>query len=178
MNNLEQYVEHFFNELELFEDVSRGHCYKSFIRQAVTDFLDSETKETAFAVYRAFFDSYRITLAGSTNPFIDLLDVLKSYEENAAVLIDKQRDHYIHSVNVFILGLCIYAQNRNFRAAFDAANLDREKYPYSYDTMHEEFFYRWGFPRCFTTSATRWRSSGSRSANSSPLPRKSTAASR
>jgi len=58
-------------------------------------------------------------LEGSSNPFIDPLDVLKSYEENATVLIDRQRDHYIHSVNVFILGLCIYTGNAKYRAAFE-----------------------------------------------------------
>ena len=67
----------------------------------------------------AFFDSYRIKLEGSTNPFIDLLDMLRAYEERAATLIEKQRDHYIHSVNVFILGLCIYSQNKNYRLSFD-----------------------------------------------------------
>jgi hypothetical protein len=149
MNNLQKYVNHFFDELEVFEDVSRGHCYKVFLRQAVLEFLKNETKENAFAVYEAFFDSYRITLEGKSNPFIDLLDVLRSYEENAATLIDKQRDHYIHSVNVFILGLCIYTQNSGFRAAFDSANMDKTDYPYSYDTKHEEFFYRWGLASLF-----------------------------
>ena len=149
MNDMRKYAGHFFDELEVFEDIARGHCYKSFLRQAVSDFLSNETKENAFAVYHTFFDSYRITLAGSNNPFIDLLDVLKSYEENAATLIDKQRDHYVHSVNVFILGLCIYTQNQNFRAAFDTVNMDKLNYPYSYDTKHEEFFYRWGLASLF-----------------------------
>lgn len=149
MNNLEKYSNHFFDELEVFEDVSRGHSYKVFLRQAVLEFLENETKAAAFAVYKSFFDSYRITLAGESNPFIDLLDVLLSYEENAATLIDKQRDHYIHSVNVFILGLCVYSQNANFRAAFDATNMDKTNYPFSYDTKHEEFFYRWGIASLF-----------------------------
>ena len=149
MNNLQKYVNHFFDELEVFEDVSRGHCYKVFMRQAVLEFLENETKETAFAVYEAFFDSYRITLKGDSNPFIDLLDVLRSYEENAATLIDKQRDHYIHSVNVFILGLCIYTQNVHYRTAFDSVNMDKMDYLYSYDTKHEEFFYRWGLASLF-----------------------------
>ncbi|MEN6315848.1 MAG: RyR domain-containing protein [Clostridiaceae bacterium] len=149
MNNLQIYVNDFFNKLEVFEDVSRGHCYKTFMRQAVLEFLENETKESAFAVYEAFFDSYRITLEGESNPFIDLLDILRSYEENAATLIEKQRDHYIHSVNVFVLGLCIYSQNCNFRAAFNAAIMDKADYPYSYDTKHEEFFYRWGIASMF-----------------------------
>jgi len=149
MNDLYKYSNHFFDELEVFEDISRGHSYKSYLRQAVLEFLEYETKETAFAVYRSFFDSYRITLEGETNPFIDLLDVLLSYEERASTLIDKQRDHYVHSVNVFILGLSIYTQNTKFRDAFDTENLDKEDYPFSYDTKHEEFFYRWGIASLF-----------------------------
>ncbi len=96
MNDLYKYSNHFFDELEVFEDISRGHSYKAYLRQAVLEFLEYETKETAFAVYRSFFDSYRITLEGETNPFLDLLDVLLSYEERASTLIDKQRDHYVH----------------------------------------------------------------------------------
>lgn len=149
MNNLLKYANQFFNDLELFEDVSRGHSYKAFIHQAIREFLENETKVTAFAVYEAFFDSYRITIKGKESSFIDLLDALRSYEENAATLIDKQRDHYVHSVNVFILGLCIYSQNSSFRAAFDTKNLDKSNYPFSYDTKHEEFFYRWGIASLF-----------------------------
>lgn len=149
MSDMRKYVERFFDELEIFEDTERGHCYKIFMSQAIREFLDNETKETAFDVYRAFFDSYRITLKGSSNPFIDLLDVLKSYEENAALLIDRQRDHYIHSVNVFLLGLCIYAGNARFRSAFEQAVMDKKKYQFSYDTKNEEFYYRWGLASLF-----------------------------
>ena len=149
MINFIKYSNHFFDELEVFEDISRGHSYKAYLRQAVIEFLERETKNTAFGVYRSFFDSYRITLEGKSNPFIDLLDVLLSYEERASTLIDKQRDHYVHSVNVFILGLCFYSQNANFQAAFDAVNLDKSNYPFSYDTKHEEFFYRWGIASLF-----------------------------
>ncbi len=149
MNNLQKYSNQFFDDLEVFEDITRGHNYKAFLRQAVLEFLDNETKETALAVYESFFDSYRITLDGESNPFIDLLDMLRSYEENAATLIDRQRDHYIHSVNVFILGLCIYSQNSTYRSAFGTKNLDKTEYPFSYDTHHEEFFYRWGLASLF-----------------------------
>lgn len=143
------YTNQFFNELEVFEDVSHGHSYKAYMRQAVIEFLENESKETAFAVYRSFFDSYRITLEGKTNPFIDLLDVLLSYEERASTLIDKQRDHYVHSVNVFLLGLCFYSQNPVFRTAFTNVHLDKSSYANSYDTKHEEFFYRWGIASLF-----------------------------
>ena len=149
MSNFQHYAKLFFDDLEMFEDVSRGHSYKAYLRQSVIEFLEEETKNTAFEVYRSFFDSYRIKLEGQSNPFIDLLDVLLSYEERASTLIDKQRDHYVHSVNVFLLGLSIYAQNAQYRAAFDAVNLDKEHYPFSYDTKGEEFFYRWGIASLF-----------------------------
>ncbi len=146
---MREYIQTFFDELEVYEDIQRGHCCKLYIRQAILAFLDHETKDTAFDVYAAFFDSYRVVLEGCSNPFIDLLDVLKNYEENAAVLISKQRDHYIHSVNVFILGLCVYAGNKRYRNAFAKAVMDKAAYPYSYDTRHEEFFYRWGLASLF-----------------------------
>lgn len=149
MNNIRQYINDFYDQLEVYEDLFKGHSYKAYMHQAVLLFLDNETKETAFGVYQAFFDSYRITLKGASNPFIDLLDVLRSYEENAATLINKQRDHYVHSVNVFILGICIYTQNERYRQAFEQTVLDKTAYAFSYDTKHEEFYYRWGIASLF-----------------------------
>ena len=55
MENIKGYVQDFFNKLEVFEDKERGHCYKIFMSQAIYKFLQNETKETAFGVYRAFF---------------------------------------------------------------------------------------------------------------------------
>lgn len=130
MNDMRKYIEKFFDELEVYEDIKRGHFYKIFMRQAILEFLENETKETAFMVYRTFFDSCRIVIEGKSNPFIDLLDVLKSYEENAAVLIDRQRDYYIHSVNVFLLGLCIYTGNAKYRTAFAQTVMDKKEYQF------------------------------------------------
>ncbi|MEA4848744.1 MAG: RyR domain-containing protein, partial [Clostridiaceae bacterium] len=59
------------------------------------------------------------------------------------------RDHYIHSVNVFLLGLCVYAGNARFRAAFEKTVMDKKEYPFSYDTRNEEFYYRWGLASLF-----------------------------
>ena len=86
-------INQFYDELEVFEDLFRGHSYKAYLRQSALEFLEGETKNTAFEVYRSFFDSYRITLEGQSNPFIDLLDVLLSYEERASTLMDKQLEH-------------------------------------------------------------------------------------
>ncbi len=149
MSDMIAYIDRFMQELELREDIAHGHCYKIFLRQSILAFLRKETKETAMGVYRTFFDCYRVAMRGASNPFLDLLDMLKSYEENAAVLIDKQRDHYIHSVNVFLLGLSIYAQNSRYRAAFDKTVLADTAYADAYKTRHEEFFFRWGLAALF-----------------------------
>ena len=148
MSNLSPFVSRFFDELSLSADVQEGHSYKSFLRGAVSAFLSSETPETAFAVYRAFFDSYRITLPGKNDPFIDLVDILRNYEATAATLIDKQRDHFIHAVNVFLTGLSIYAESSAYRAAFSSA-VPEKSYIYAYQTPHEEFFFRWGVASLF-----------------------------
>ena len=148
MSNLSPFVDRFFDELKLNADVQEGHTYKVFLRGAVAAFLEQETAENAFAVYRAFFDSYRITLPGKNDPFIDLVDILRNYEATAATLIDKQRDHFIHAVNVFLTGLSIYAESAAYRKAFKKA-VPEPKYVYAYQTPHEEFFFRWGVAALF-----------------------------
>ncbi len=148
MSNFLPYVNTFFDELEMYEDLSRGHSYKAYISGAVREFLTKENRENALDVYRMFFDSYRISLPGEDNPFADIVDVLLRYEDTAATLIEKQRDHVVHSVNVFITGLCIYAASPAFREAFDAAVPEKE-YKNAYSTKHEEFFYRWGIASLF-----------------------------
>ena len=149
MSDLKFYIEKFFDELEVYEDKANGHCYKIYMKQAILAFLKSQTKESAFEVYRAFFDSYRITIPGDKNPFLDILDLLKDYEENAAILTEKQRDHYIHSVNVFVLGLAVFASNEKYRKAFSKSILENPIYTNCYSTKNEEFFYRWGITSLF-----------------------------
>ena len=148
MSNLAPHVARFFDGLEMLEDVERGHSYKAYVRESVRAFLEDETPANAFGVYQAFFDAYRITMEGEANPFLDLVDVLRSYEETAATLIDKQRDHYVHAVNVFLTGLAIWAENPHLRAAFDKA-VPEPGYAHAYQTRWEEFFYRWGIASLF-----------------------------
>lgn len=149
MKTLHTYVEDFFELLESSEGTEANPSFVSALKMALLAFLDNETKENASAVYEIFFSTYRIVLENSNSTFLDLLDMLSAYEERAATLIDKQRDHYVHSVNVFILGLCIYSQNTNFRDAFKKTNIDRERYPENYPNEHEEFLFRWGIAALF-----------------------------
>ena len=147
-NNLEGYIEKFFSEMPVAPG-GNTPGQKEFLKQSILSFLADETKATAFDVYNVFFGAYRIVLEGSKNSFLDLLDVLSAYEERAATLIERQRDHYVHSVNVFVLGLCVYAQNANFRSAFAAAALNPDKYPDNFTAGPEEFFFRWGLAALF-----------------------------
>lgn len=142
-SNLKQYVNKFIDELEIYDDVARGHSYKSYIRSCINNFLNNENRDTAFEVYKAFFDSYRIDMPGENNPFTDIILVLEEYENTAASLIDNQRDHFVHAVNVFLTGLSIYISNSNYRNAFESTVLNGV-YKDCYSTKHEEFFYRWG----------------------------------
>jgi hypothetical protein len=141
-------VETFFHTLEI-STAKHAEAKKDYIAQSVFAFLQDESKETAFQVYEIFFGTYRIALKGAKNPFIDLLDTLRAYEERAATLIEKQRDHFIHSVNVFILGLAIYASNTPYRDAFARAVISPEKYPENLPTAQEEFLFRWGLAALF-----------------------------
>ncbi len=148
MSNLATYVDRFFDKLELTADVEEGHSYKAYLRTTMAAFLAHESDDSAFEVYRMFFDSYRIAVEGENNPFIDLVDLLRSYEETAATLIDKQRDHFVHAVNVFATGLAIWVENPHLRAAFDAA-VPEPGFSCAHTTTYEEFFFRWGIASLF-----------------------------
>jgi hypothetical protein len=78
----------------------------------------------------------------------DLFDALKSYEENAAVLNDRQRDHIVHSVNVFLLGLQVYLHNEAFRRAFAGQVHTRLDRPF-FALPDEEFLFCWGIAALF-----------------------------
>jgi hypothetical protein len=136
MKNTAEYVNNYFMGFRQ-ETGLEGATY---LREALNEFLEQETNDKALAVYTAFFDCFRIKLEGGS--FIDLLDALLAYEEHSSVLLDKQRDHLVHSVNVFVLGLSIYAQNTYYRKAFEKALCN--PYDGALSTPSAEFLYRWG----------------------------------
>lgn len=146
MSSLEQYAHDFFDMLKMSSDAEE-HNFKYFLAEAVYDFLSDQTKEKAYVVYSMFFDIYRIKET-SGRSFVDLLDMLKEYEENASVLSDGQRDHYVHSVNVFILGLCIYSRNNMVRQAMES-DFRRPGYKARFQEMAEEFLFIWGLAALF-----------------------------
>ena len=165
-NNLRKYVYDFFDELVLYDDYYNGHQYKGLLKAGIDVFLDNENEYNAYEIYQTFFMIYQITSLNKSeenkmkdsssvserNTLLDLVKIMKKYEENTGDLIEKQRDHFIHSVNVFLLGLAIYSQNKHYRDAFRiyVTSSPYEKY-YMIDGefSHEEFLYRWGIASLF-----------------------------
>lgn len=163
-NSLKPYIDKFFDQLELYDDYYQDHHYESLLKAGIDVFLDNETEYNAYEVYQTFFMIYQITaekksaevtdssIVNEPNTLLDLVLIMKKYEENTGDLIEKQRDHFIHSVNVFLLGLAIYAQNKNYRDAFRSyvTNSYYEDY-YKIDgkLSNEEFLYRWGVASLF-----------------------------
>lgn len=148
MESFEAELTLFFDRLAMDSDRDGAHCFKSYLRASVMEFTSRPNKETAFDVYRFFCDSYRVRLPGQRS-FLDLLDTLKSYEENAATLLDKQRDHYVHSVQVFLIGLSIYASNHSFQDIFRRSGYEERPYPGRRSTADEEFLFQWGLAALF-----------------------------
>lgn len=169
-NNLKIYVDDFFDNLQLFDDFHNGHMYKDLLKAGIDVFLKRETSYNAFEIYQTFFMIYQIIdedksedtavdskVIAEPNILLNLVKIMKKYEENTGDLIDKQRDHFIHSVNVFLLGLAIYSQNNTYKSIFKEYVLNspyKKFYRFEDETgidrfSDEEFLYRWGIASLF-----------------------------
>lgn len=163
-NNIKKYVDDFFDNIELYDDVKNKCDYKNTLKTYIDRFLEQQTTKAAYEIYETFFMIYQIinedksehtinTPDDEPNTLLKLVKLMKKYEENTGELIDKQRDHFIHSVNVFLLGLSIYSQNEKYQKYFKdyVKNSPYEKY-YRFknnEVTNEEFLYRWGIASLF-----------------------------
>jgi hypothetical protein len=119
---------------QLFQPYEGGDSLKV----ALQSFLTSHTLEAAQAVYAAFLNIYRM-------PGLEaLLRSMGEYEEKTATLLTRHRDHYIHSVDTYLLGIAVYVSNKPFRETVDQYLNYPDAYPSS-----EEFVYRWGLTALF-----------------------------
>ena len=78
-------------------------------------FIDSGSTQDAYNVYYCFAEIF-LSGYGSSKKLIELLN---ECESSVSTLLMEHRDHYSHSVYVFVLGLAIYETNANFRKVFD-----------------------------------------------------------
>ena len=164
--SLQLYIDDFFKDLVLYDDFKNGHRYKDLLKASIDVFLEHENTYTAYEIYETFFMIYQITaedkseelktksdLVSESNTLLKLVKIMKDYEDSTDKLIEKQRDHFIHSVNVFILGLAIYSQNKKYREIF-FKYIKSSKYEKYYkledgSLSREEFLYRWGIAALF-----------------------------
>lgn len=144
MNNLKDCVFDYFFELKRTVNQERKNKI-TYLCESINNFLADENVSTAYEVYSTFFDIYKLT-DDNGKSFIDLLDVLHAYEENAAIMNERQRDHYIHSVNVFVLGLSIFAKNKAFAKVVHNKFVSEKT---NYVFGEEEFLLRWGIASLF-----------------------------
>lgn len=81
------------------------------LENAVDRFLKSGKKEDAFDVYFCYLEMF----VGDYEKTRRMIELLSEFEANGSGLLMKHRDHYSHSVYVFILGLAIFESNKSFQ---------------------------------------------------------------
>jgi hypothetical protein len=81
-------------------------------------FLASGSREDAFDIYYCYCEIFQPFGAGYDSTGL-LLEMLSEHEANASSLLMKHRDHYSHSVYVFLIGLALYKNLPAFRSAYN-----------------------------------------------------------
>lgn len=117
------------------------------LENAVHRFVNSGSKDTAFDVYFCFAEIFKPFGEGYQATRV-LLETLADHEENSSSLLMKHRDHYSHSVYVFLLGIAIFHKVGAIRRAYC------EKYQLSTDPAHRgqvncDFLKKWGMTALF-----------------------------
>lgn len=110
------------------------------LENAIKRFLGSGTKQNAFDIYFCYLEMF----VGDYEKTRRMIELLSEFEANGSSLLMKHRDHYSHSVYVFILGLALFESNAIYRAAYI-------KY-YKLSDVHEaahHFLRYWGLASLF-----------------------------
>ena len=145
-NNLAECCADFFAALRKNQDkLNTDHL--AFLENSIMQFLEDECEDRANDVYTTFFDINKLNNTQG-KPFADLLDKLREYEQKISIINDQHRDHYVHSVNVFVLGLAIYGKNSLLRNRFKSKYLSRDEVCL-FRSDYEEFLFRWGVAALF-----------------------------
>lgn len=108
---------------------------------SIHNFMETGEKADAFNVYFCY-----ASMVFSYEKARKLVEMISNFETNASKLLMSHRDHYSHSVYVFILGLAIYKNNKNVRNALNgqfAEEIDDEK------VSARKFLEYWGLTALF-----------------------------
>jgi len=103
-------------------------------------FLQTGKKEDAFDVYFCYLEMF----IGDYEKTSRMIELLSEFEENGSRLLLKHRDHYSHSVYVFLLGIAVFESVDMFREAYASF--------YNLKDEHEQahhFLKYWGLTALF-----------------------------
>lgn len=110
------------NRLTLLRKSASLFGFDADLEKAIITFINAENFNNAYQVYKTFFSMFP-----DSDKLIGYLSSMHDFEEKAATLNNKQRDHFVHSVNVFILGLVIYSNNTRMRELLDGRITNENK---------------------------------------------------
>lgn len=88
--------------------------------RAISTFMETGLAENAFDVYFCYLEMFIGKYCDSKK----MIEMLAEFEMNASSLLMKHRDHYSHSVYVFVLGLAIYHNNAKFRENYRLTHMN------------------------------------------------------
>lgn len=121
------------------QDVNRL-CFE----RAVHRFMQTGTKEDAFDIYYCYADLFSPFGKGYKATRV-LLETLSEHEGNSGSLLMSHRDHYSHSVYVFLLGIAVYKENEAVRNAYNR----RFGFPEAGPEACCHFLKQWGLTALF-----------------------------
>lgn len=158
--NLNVCIDEFFDDLVLFDDYTNNHKYKGILKASIELFLDKKNTYSAMKVYEMFFMIYQInsndrasgeiTILNEANIPLDFIKLMGRYAEMYDL------NFPVRSVEVFVMGLAVYSQNKTYRKAF-RQYVEQSPYSEYYridgEFSHEEFLYRWAIAALFYDAA-------------------------
>ncbi len=85
------------------------------LESAIHRFMESGVAEDAFDIYYIFLEMF----IGKYSKSKRMIEKLSEFESNASALLMSHRDHYAHSVYVFLIGLAIYDSSESYRNKYN-----------------------------------------------------------
>ena len=109
------------------------------LERTLGDFLEMGTAQKAYLVFFCYLEMYWGKDSAQPRGMIELLS---AFEQNASTLLYSHRDHFVHSVYVFAMGLAIYQQSEVYRKKY----MDRNGFqPAQRREAAHHFLKYWGF---------------------------------
>ena len=135
-------IKNFFRTMEQ-DSTEAWSKHLDYLQTALLNFSDNEVEFNANMVYDMYTELNRFEDSDG-KPLRNLMDTMKVYEKRASTFTESQRDHFVHSVNVFLLGIQIYMGSKRFRDAFAASDPNT-----TFRNVHERFLFVWGHAALF-----------------------------